>query len=421
MRSRNLRVDSPRYPMTRSAAHHPFARAALSLTFGVLLSPFPAALGQEPAVPAALKAPAPANLAEAKQMAVGTYAEIAEATCADALTKAIQLRKDIKTFVATPDVPNHITAKLSWLEARMPYLQSEALRFADGPIDSTPGLERALNGWPVVAEVIDYVGDDPTSGLVNDLVALPKITPEAILALGGEGGENGRVVSGYHAIEFLLWGEDIDPKFAGKRTHADYVVTGDDNSNARRGAYLVACADLLVRQLSDLLAEWRPGKPDNYRAAFDKLPVDEALAKIFTGAIGATAEFTKHVSAPYVAKNGAGEQSDFSDTTHVDALHNTAGLANLVAGAYVGLDGKIRVLGVGMVGLADQVSAGHGERLRAAINAAYRAANQIAAPFDQGVLGDDTAPGRVGIKALIDALAALSTEVSALATELAPK
>ena len=349
-------------------------------------------------------------------MLVQTYAQIAEAVYADALSLAIELRKEIKAFVAAPDVPKHITAKLTWLEARMPYLQSEALRFAGSPIDSIPDLEQSLNGWPIDAGYIDAVKADLKSGLVNDAAALPKITPEAITAL-----EAGKVASGYHAIEFLLWGEDKDPKSAGKRTHSDYIAEGENNAD-RRGAYLVACADLLVRQLSDLLAEWQPAKPDNYRAAFEKLPVDEALGKIFAGALAATEEFsTKRLGVPYAAKSGEGEQSQFSDTTHIDALHNTAGLANLAAGAYVGLDGKIRVLGVGFVGLADQVSAAQGEKIRTAVNGAYRSASKVDAPFDQEVIGEDTAPGRVKIKALIDALGGLSKEMSELAAAVAAK
>ncbi len=420
MRSRNLRLDSPAYAMTRSITDLPFARTALGLTAGALLS-LPA-FAQEPAAPAALKAPQPADLAEAKQLAVKTYAEIAEATCADSLSKAIQLRKDIKAFVATPNVPTHIAAKLSWLEARMPYLQSEALRFAGDPVGSNPGFERALNGWPVVGSVIDYTGDDPQAGLVNDSVALPKITPEALIELAGKAGDDARVISGYHAIEFLLWGEDADPKSAGKRTHTDYVAT-DDNNAARRGAYLTACADLLVRQLSDLLGEWRSGKPDNYRAVFEKLPVDEALANIFTGAVAvAGAEFAeRRLAAPYAAADGTGEQSDFSDTTHIDVLHNVAGLANLAAGAYIGVGGQIEVLGVGMVGLADQISAERGEKLRTAINAAYQAARDLGAPFDQELIGADDAPGRMKIKVTIDALTALAAEMSELAAEISSK
>ncbi len=379
-------------------------------------APSPAAPGPGKATPEVVQPPQPVDLADAKRLVVKSYAEIAEAAYADALARAIELRKDIKAFVAAPDVPNHIAAKLSWLEARMPYLQTEALRFAGGPIDSIEGLERAINGWPIDAASIDVVGADGASGVVNDVEALPKITPETVAALNGEGAGG---ATGFHVIEFLLWGEDNDPESGGKRTHADYIATGEGGVG-RRGAYLVACADLLVRNLSDLLAEWRSGKPDNYRASFEKMPVDQALAKIFSGAATvAQAEFAaRRLGAPYEKRDGEAEQSRFSDTTHVDALHNTAGLANLVAGAYVGLDGKVRVLGVGMAGLADEVSEERGKTLRAAPNAAIGAARKIGAPFDQEVLGEDTAPGRVEIKALIDALATLSAEISGLAAEL---
>ena len=124
------------------------------------------------------------------------------------------------------------------------------------------------------------------------------------------------------------------------------------------------------------------------------------------------------IGRPYQTKDDEYEQSDFSDTTHLDVLHNVAGLANIAAGAYVGTDGKLKVLGVGLVALADKVSAERGEKMREAVNGTMKAVRALETPFDKEIAGEDSAPGRVRVKAVIDALNAFSLEVQALAGDL---
>ena len=349
-------------------------------------------------------------------MVVETYPKIAEAVYKDALTQAIQMRKDIKLLITTPTVYHHLSAKLSWLEARMPYLQSEAFRFYGGPIDGPDDPEKLLNASPLNEAYIDYVEGQPTAGIVSDAETYPKLSPEVLAALNGAGGER-NVATGYHAIEFLLWGQDLSATSAGKRTHDDYKAEVS-KSAGRRGLYLLACSDLMVRQLSELHSAWMPGK-DNYRAQFEKLPADEALQKILSGvAMLAGSEVAgKRLGVAYETMKQEADQSNYSDTTHIDILHNTAGIANIVAGAYVGVDGKVKVLGVGLAGLAEQVSKERAESLRNATNAAMKAANALQAPFDQEIV-DSNPEGRKRVKSAIDALETLTVEVSGLLVEL---
>jgi putative iron-regulated protein len=423
MRQRILALSSgSTFFDTMKVTHHTtrFHRAATVALAAALLLPGGALLAQDAAAQApapALTPPAPRSLDEAKRMAVTSYAQIAEAVYQDALTQSIEMRKNIKDMVSTPTMYNHLMAKLGWLEARMPYLQTEVFRFSGGPVDRRAAT---LNAWPLDEGYIDYVEGAPTGGIISDAETYPKISPEVLEALSGAGGER-NVATGFHAIEFLLWGQDTFPDSAGKRTHDDYKAEVTKHAG-RRGLYLLACADLLVRQLSDVHTQWVAGKLGSYRDQFEKLPVDEALQKIFTGAgtLCGTELAAKNLAAVYETMEQDGEQSRFSDTTHIDMLHNTAGIANVVAGAYVGLDGKVKVLGVGLVGLADQVAPERGEKMRAAINAAMKAATAVRSPFDQEIVESNT-EGRARVKALIDALNTLGGEIDGLAGELGLK
>ena len=154
-------------------------------------------------------------------------------------------------------------------QARIPYGYSEAFRFYAGPIDGEGGPEGQLNGWPLDENHIDAVRADrynaaPGANIIGDAKAFPEITPELIAAQNEAGGEK-NIASGYHAIEFLLWGQDLNdpPESAGARSFDDYVVAGDDATsaaNARRGQYLKAATTLLIRDLEKVAAAWSERK-----------------------------------------------------------------------------------------------------------------------------------------------------------------
>ncbi len=396
-----------------------FTRPANGL-FALVLTCAPCAAQDAPAPPPATEAvpetaprrfdpPQPADLAEAKRLVVETFPQLAQANLADALTQAITLRKDLRSFASTPAVPSHLNAKLAWLNARMPFQQSTALGIAGDPT-------AALNAWPLEPAFLDYAEGKPGSGIVGDPDTYPELSPEVIAALNGAGGE-GRVATGYHAIEFLLWGEDASPESAGTRTHVDYDATLTPHAG-RRGLYLIACGDLLVRQLTRLHGDWVPGRADNARAEFAALPEAEALASIL-GHLAALAgdELAGQLRNALATESQRAEESQFSDTTHIDLLHRTAGIANLVAGAYVDIGGEVKVLGVGLAALADAISPEHGQRLRDATNAALQAAATVEAPFD-GEIRDDNPAGRARVLALAEALTALAGEIEALADAL---
>ena len=209
---------------------------------------------------------------------VTTYADIAEATYGDSLTTAQALQQAVAALVAAPSEANLLAARRAWLAARGPYQQSEAFRFGNPVVDDWEGK---VNAWPLDEGLIDYVaaghGDNEENDLATlNVIATPKftlsgveidataITPDLISGTLHEAdGIEANVASGYHAIEFLLWGQDLNGTGpgAGARPWTDYA-TGADCTNGncdRRGAYLVAATDLLVSDLDYMVAQWGQG------------------------------------------------------------------------------------------------------------------------------------------------------------------
>ncbi len=337
---------------------------------------------------------------------VETYADIAYHTYADALAKAESLRGAIDQLIAKPTQLNLIFARTHWVEARLPYLQSEVFRFYGGPIDGENGPGPLLNGWPVDPAAIE--------GIIRDSVKHPSITKSSISALN-KSGEEQEVTTGYHVIEFLLWGEDKKAGGPGARSFTDYAAA--DVMAARRAAYLKAAIGLVISDLKTLVNAWKTGATTNYRAKFLALPAETALQNILTGIAGLAGYEVagRSLGLALESQKNRDEQSQFSDTTHLDVLHNTAGIANVLAGAYVGITGKFKVKGTGVISFAESSSPEHANALRSAINSAVKNVNAITSPFDQAIQGDDASPGRMSIKQGIESLQLLTKATSAFA------
>lgn len=200
----------------------------------------------------------------------------------DAYLAALDLRAAINAFVAAPGAVTFKTAKDTWKTAREAYGQTEALRFSDGPIDNPLGPEPFINSWPLDEAYIDYVSGNPTSGIINDTSTYPVIDATVLLNANLYGSEE-NVAIGYHAMEFLLRGQDTSTSNAGERSYLDYVDISGASFPDRRRAYLQVCAELLVTALLEVRDAWAPGI-GSYYTEFIRMPVGTALRKIFVGA-----------------------------------------------------------------------------------------------------------------------------------------
>src|SRR5439155_19585687 len=150
----------------------------------------------------------------------------------------------------------------AWLAARVPYSQTEVCRFYDGPIDQ---LEGAVNAWPIDENYIDYVADNPEAGVINAVSTFPAVSRELILSLNEKEGKK-NISTGFHAIEFLLWGQDLSATGPGARPWRDYASSA--RNGKRRGQYLRIVTGLLVEHLESVAGAWAEGQAANYRAEF---------------------------------------------------------------------------------------------------------------------------------------------------------
>jgi len=338
----------------------------------------------------------PANAADA----LSNYAEIVYASYSDSLESAQALDAAIDSFVAAPSAAGLTAAREAWLDAREPYLQTEVYRFYDGPIDNPDsGPEGQMNAWPLDENYIDYV-EGPggeSEGIIND-PEVP-ITEESIVD-ANEGIDEKSISTGYHAIEFLLWGQDFNDDGPGDRPFTDYVTdgTGTAANQGRRGDYLTVVSDLLVSDLQTLVDAWAPDE-DNYRAEFLAETPDTAFTKVMSGLIILTGFETgqERLLAALETNEQEDEHSCFSDNTHRDMVQDVQGMQNVWEGNYEGISGP---------GLSDVVAeddATLAEQITAQIAESLSLAEDLREPFDQEI-AEDNVEGNARVEALAQAL-----------------
>lgn len=356
--------------------------------------------------------------AELKRAAISNYAAIVYASYSDALSKAQALKSAVDTFVATPSQASLDAAKQAWLDARVPYGQTEVFRFSDGPIDNATGPEGLLNAWPMDEAFVDYVQGNSTSGIINDIVNYPTLNKTVIENLNENGGET-NISCGFHAVEFLLWGQDFSALTPGTRPFTDYLIIGGTALNqTRRGQYLQICAELIVDHLQVMVDAWSPSVAGNYRNSFVNGDADAALAKIIQGmGFLAKGELAgERLEVAYDSQLQEDEHSCFSDNTHTDVRMNALGILNVLTGSYTRTDNTV-ISGTGIYDVVKAKDAVKADELKAAIQDGKDKAYLIEAPFDQQILGSNSA-GRQRVKAAIDALKAEGDKIATAANEL---
>ena len=337
------------------------------------------------------------EMAQLKADVVAHYADLVYAGYQDSYDAAVVLQAALAAFVADPNEATHQAAKAAWLAAREPYGQTEAFRFYGGPIDDADGPEGLINAWPLDEAYVDYVAGAPESGIINNTAGYPTITPDLLQSLNQSGSEE-NVSLGYHAIEFLLWGQDLSADGNGQRPYTDYTTAPNAE---RRGQYLLAAAELLVSHLGQMVAEWSPDG-DNYRAAFLAQPPDVALQQILTG-IGVLSKSELAGERMFVAydnQDQEDEHSCFSDNTHRDLITNAQGIANVLRGQYTRPDGAM-LSGPGLLSLLAARDAELAAQLGALTDTSLAAVGQLHVPFDRAIVD---AAHRPAVLAAVNAL-----------------
>jgi putative iron-regulated protein len=244
------------------------------------------------------------------------------------LADASALQTAIDTLVGDPVEANYETARTAWLDARESYGPTEVYRFYDGPIDIEPGgPEGQLNAWPMDENFVDYVEGDDMAGVINDTAQ--DITAAALEGLNGANDAEENVATGYHAIEFLLWGQDLSADGPGSRPHTDYVTDGSGTAanQDRRGLYLQTAAGIVVADLEMLVGEWSDSG-GNYRASFVAEGPEEIVRRIMLGmgSLSGAELAGERMEVALLSGEQEDEHSCFSDNTHRDIYLNQLGI-----------------------------------------------------------------------------------------------
>jgi putative iron-regulated protein len=290
---------------------------------------------------------------------LNTYGDIAHAMYEDSLTTARALQTAVNAFLADPTQAKLVAARNAWKAARVPYLQTEAYRFGNAVVDEWEG---EVNSWPLDEGLIDYVAasygktSDENPLYTLNIIANKQlrigakqlnaaVIDKALLRqLQQAQGVEANVATGYHAIEFLLWGQDLHGTGAGagERPASDYNVKACTHANCdRRAQYLKAATDLLIEDLDAMTANWAAnGKA---RAELGAKGQNGGLATILTG-IGSLSygEMAgERMKLGLILHDPEEEQDCFSDNTHNSHYYDELGINAVWSGRYTRVNGSV--------------------------------------------------------------------------------
>ncbi len=383
----------------------------------------------------------PARAETDPKAVLSTYADIALAGYEDSLTTAKALDAAIEALVEKPSAETLEAARAAWKAARIPYQQTEAFRFGNAIVDDWEGR---VNAWPLDEGLIDYV--DGTYGTESDentlytanviantaieingeKVDATAITPEFLSGTLQEAGDiEANVATGYHAIEFLLWGQDLNGTGpgAGTRPYTDFDTVNCTGGHCdRRAAYLVAAGDLLVTDLEEMVANWTA----DGEARKSLLEGDPAagIATILTGmgslSYGELAG--ERMKLGLLLHDPEEEHDCFSDNTHVSHLYDAVGIRNVYTGSYTRVDGA-KVEGPSVSAMVRDVDSAVDEELRAKLDVTVDRMEAMSVRAEGGEaydqqIGEGNSEGNAAVQAAIDALVDQTRSIERAVTAL---
>ena len=357
-----------------------------------------------------------------------TYADVALAGYEDSLATARTLDEAIDALIVAPSAETLAVARAAWRAARVPYQQTEAFRFGNPIVDDWEGR---VNAWPLDEGLIDYVDAaygsesdvnafytvniiaNDTVSVGGETIAAPEITPQVIRSLHEVGGVEANVATGYHAIEFLLWGQDLNGTGAGAgdRPHTDFDPANCTGGHCdRRIQYLTAASDLLQSDLEEMVANW--AEDGAARAALVDGDPNVGLTAILTGlgslSYGELAG--ERMKLGLMLHDPEEEHDCFSDNTFNSHYYDAQGIVNVYGGRYERVDGSV----VEGPGIADLVAAkdaavageitGKLDATMAALTALKQRGETVEA-YDQ-MIGEGNGEGNTVVQAAVDALVA---------------
>ncbi len=331
---------------------------------------------------------------------VRQYAVNLAANYKDIVTQVTGLKSAVEAFVDSPTAEGLVSCQKAWLAAHRRYGQGEVSRFYGGPMDRA---QVGMNEWPIDENFIDYTLGNPKGGIINDPTAFPQITPPSLASADEKGVET--VSTGFHAIEFLLWGQRSDQKQGpGTRPYTDYVDGGTAENQDRRRAYLRVATSMLLDDLRGLEAEWNLADKASYGSRFVAGKPHDSLTKLYRGLsqMAISELFYERMFDPIVSLDRKDEESCFSESTYNDLVANALSIEDVYLGHYRTLDG-VELQGPSISDLVHaKVPALDGEA-RGQIGAVRAAIGAIPAPFDHAVLAPASSAENKAIQAAVAA------------------
>lgn len=355
--------------------------------------------------------------ADALQTILEGYAAIAHATYRECWQGTALLQSRIQGFVRNPTGQGLALLRESWIQARQPYSQSRVFHFQGSPAESSPFGDSSdtMGGWPIRPELIDTVRDQPNAGLVHDTAGHPELTDNLLVHLQQNRSDENAYYLGFHVLEFLLWGEDLYPDAAGLRLHSDF--TKAKNADRRR-TLLVLLANRLVRDSKRLSDAWDPDQGGHYRERFLNQPPAESLARVLAGMSRVLESgFDEGIQRPLRSASQADESSAFSDTTHLDLLHQALGVRNVWAGRFDGTAGNAALSDPSLQSFLMDVVPDQATQIDRQLQDLISGLQAMEAPFDQLVREEDI-EGRRVLQDLDQKARSLGAAIAALAKRL---
>lgn len=372
---------------------------------------------------------------------VKNYADIAHAVYADSLATAGKLQETVDALIAAPSEETLEAAKQAWIDARAPYQQSEAFRFGNAIVDDWEGK---VNAWPLDEGLIDYVDANyggptdenafaalnvianPTFSVAGLEVDATVITPELIAdTLNEADGIETNVARGYHAIEFLLWGQDLNgtDHGAGARPFTDYAQ-GEDCTGGncdRRAAYLTSATELLVADLEYIVEQW--SETGEARAAVTNDPAAGIVAMLTgMGSLSYGEQAGERMRLGLMLNDPEEEHDCFSDNTHNSHYYDGLGIQNVYLGSYLASDGTL-TSGPSLADLVAAKDADLDAEMRGKLTATMAALGQIKSAAETGFSYDQmlergNAEGEALIMAAVEGLIDQTRSIERVVTAL---
>ncbi len=369
----------------------------------------------------------PAKAETDPKAVIATYADIALAKYEDSLTAAKALDAAVDALIAKPSAETLAAAREAWKAARIPYQQTEVYRFGNPIVDAWEGR---VNSWPLDEGLIDYV--DKSYGTESDENSLytanvianktiqidgkeidaSNLTPEFLSGTLQEAGDiEANVATGYHAIEFLLWGQDLNGTGpgAGNRPYTDYDTANCTGGNCdRRAQYLKSASDLLVSDLEEMVGNWKADGAAR-KALTDEDP-KAGLSTILTGmgslSYGELAG--ERMKLGLLLHDPEEEHDCFSDNTYMSHLEDAVGIRAAYHASYKRLDGT-EVSGPSLSEMVKESDPALDKELSDKLDASVAKMEAIKARADAGEaydqqIAEGNTEGNATVQAAIDAL-----------------